>query len=161
MNKTIATAILGLAVSLTGSASAGESLEDGTYHFHTDSDGKELGGDIIIKWTGETYTPSGTNLKFRKNLDGDKIYTIHGVDGKGYVRAESSKNGALVTWDTENKNKATKWILHKWSSGWTWHHVDNPDNVQSFNYKKNNSQRLRRFNAGGKGNSDQIWQIKK
>lgn len=139
-------------------AVAGEVLEDGWYQFSITYDGDTLVAPAQIKKVS-TYEPSGSNLEFRNRLKGDGVYEIR-VAGEGFLNAANGRAGTNVT---GSESKKTRFVLHKWSNGWSIMHAEDPDNAVSFNNggPKPLQLNLRRFDAAGRGNKDQIWKITK
>lgn len=74
----------------------------------------------------------------------------------GYLTAESSEAGTTVI--TNGPSAKTKWKLVELSGReyWTFLHADNGANALTHSP---GALKLRRNNAGGKGNSDQLWKL--
>ena len=73
--------------------------------------------------------------------------------------SEGSGNGAKVGFVSQSPENS-RWVLHKWpSGGWAFHNAENPENCLSFNHQGNIQSIIRRHNAGGKGDKDQMWQL--
>jgi hypothetical protein len=112
-------------------------------------------------------------VKYEFSQGDTQLYvTFEGLDGltayvhteSGYLQAASSDDGAAVKADGE---KAHKWNLQKNSNGWNIRHVDNEANVlcrvgygPKGDGKATGAFKLRRNNAGGAGNVDQLWQMR-
>lgn len=138
MNRTVATAILGLTVMFAASATAAEKFADGAKvkiaKFNTRN---QEAVPFIMKKQGE-------------DKNGDGIYYLQQDDGDGtYLYASSTKVGTAVNYS----KSPTKWILHKNSGGWSIMHAEDGANTVSLN--KDGERELQR-NQGAK---NQVWQI--
>ena len=141
MNTKIATGIFAFAAMLTmyaGSAQA-QVLEDGSYSFTV----QKVGGfNATIKKVG---------------MAGKRgVYVIQNGN-VGNLSYSSKEDGAKVE---KNGPNASRWVLHKNSGGWNLMVEGKEENVLSIGGGPD-KMTLRRNNAGGKGNSDQIFQIEK
>ncbi len=139
MSKTIVTAIFAFAamsVMFAGTANAKAPLPDGKY----------------------TFTNGPATLYVTLTNKGDDEKAVYEVDTNvGYLSASSSDDGAKVVADGPCD---TFWTLHENSNGWNFLHSKNGANALS-NSDGKGTLKLRRNNAGGKGNADQLWQMKK
>lgn len=144
MNTRIATGIFAFAIMFaTFAANAkADAPEDGVYQITNNS------GDGVVAY------------KFRLEKVGTSgksgVYVIHTGDGDApaFLSAESSDDGAKVEF---RGSKKTHWQLIENSNGWSLHHKDDATNCLSVT---KNGLRLRRANADGGGNADQIWKLK-
>lgn len=138
MNAKIATGLFALTLMFTGTAKA-EVLQDGRYFFSNASQ--------KMRWDIKKVGMQGK----------DGIYEIW-YNGEQRLETENANDGTQVGADL---GKGTKWVLHwngnKDTGGWTVHHKDNAANVIS---NIDGVLKLRRANAGGRGNADQIWKHK-
>jgi hypothetical protein len=135
MSIKVASGIFALAVMFAATAKA-EVLTDGAYSFRN--------GNAIL------------NVKLTKvsTRGNDGIYEVD--TNVGYLSAANSEDGTKVD---ATGSKGTSWVLVKNSNGWSFHHSDNGANCVS--HSGDGNLKLRRSNAGGKGNADQLWQMKK
>lgn len=143
----IATGVVAFAAMVAvfaGSASA-EVLEDGKYMFRNNHGGQVLALAVVLTKKGTVEENGIYEVKVCDSLSGEAI---------GYLSAASSDDGAEVNWNSEN---ATGWQLHKNSNGWNFLHTDNGANAVS--HPEGVTLKLRRNNAGGNGNADQLWDV--
>lgn len=154
MSKTFAAVILGLTVMLSASASAAEVPADGWYRFSNTHEYKGTPSTIVQPFEIKKVDMyKGTD----KHLKGCGIYVFK--FGDKYLVADGSKDGAKV--EVKETSKPTKFVLKKWSTGWSMANVTDTNNHVSFNYHGKGKYMLRRFNAGGRGLKDKMWTMKK
>jgi hypothetical protein len=144
MNKfkrAIVTAFLALAAVFAGNAKA-EDLKEGVRY---------------------KFTLSGATLYAKLSELKDGVATVE-IDAGQYLTAASSEEGAAVKGGP--KAKANKWKLIDNGGVWNFVHAENGANALSMGGvspkgegKPTGELKLRRNNAGGAGNKDQLWKF--
>lgn len=110
------------------------------------------GSKVAIKAIGPQ--EGFTLIKQGQDKNGDGIYLIQSVHGP-YLTAFKAEAGQMVGYTNgADRAKASKWILHKNSSGWS---IIAANNGSLTVTKANNGIQLQ-FNRGAK---DQVWAIEK
>lgn len=146
MTRKIATGVFSfvvMSVMFAGSATA-QVLKDGLYDISNNTGD----GVAVFRVRLEKKAMSGENAIFL-------IHTGQG-DSPSTLSAASSDDGAKVDF---RGSKDTLWVLHD-NGGGKWNLLHSKNEANALSKNKDSTLKLRRNNAGGEGNADQLWKIK-